>query len=56
MDLRLVRKAWRAKQRLQRSIVGWVTKIYYFVHLRVSQGTLSRWSSVFAVVSTLGWL
>jgi hypothetical protein len=33
-----------AKQRSQRSLVGWVIKIYYLELLRVSQGTLSRWS------------
>jgi hypothetical protein len=37
--------AWHAiaeaKQRSQRSVIGWVTKIYY---LNASEGTLSRWS------------
>jgi hypothetical protein len=33
-----------AKQRSQRPIIGWVTKINYFELLRVSEGTLSRWS------------
>jgi hypothetical protein len=26
------------------SVIGWVTKIYYLELLRVSEGTLSRWS------------
>jgi hypothetical protein len=30
-----------AKHRSQRTVLGWVTKIYY---LRASEGTLSRWS------------
>jgi hypothetical protein len=42
------RCAWRviteAKQRTQRSVIGWVTKIYYLGLLRASEGTLSRWS------------
>jgi hypothetical protein len=46
MDLRSVR--WRviaeAKQRSQRSVIGWLTKICYLVVLRASEGTLSRWS------------
>jgi hypothetical protein len=33
-----------AKQRSQRSVIGQVTKIYYFELLRASEGTLSRWS------------
>jgi hypothetical protein len=33
-----------AKQRSQRSVIGWVTKIYYLKLLRASEGTLSRWS------------
>jgi hypothetical protein len=33
-----------AKQRTQRSVIGWVTKIYYLELLRASEGTLSRWS------------
>jgi hypothetical protein len=33
-----------AKQRCQRSVIGWVTKIYYLELLRALQGTLSRWS------------
>jgi hypothetical protein len=32
------------KQRSQRSVIGWVTKIYYLELLRASEGTLSRWS------------
>jgi hypothetical protein len=32
-----------AKQCPQRSITGWVTKIYYLELLRASEGTLSRW-------------
>jgi hypothetical protein len=33
-----------AKQRSQKSVIGWVTKIYYLELLRASEGTLSRWS------------
>jgi hypothetical protein len=33
-----------AKQRSQRSVIGWVTKIYYLELLRASEGTLRRWS------------
>jgi hypothetical protein len=33
-----------AKQRSQRSAIGWVTKIYYLELLRASEDTLSRWS------------
>jgi uncharacterized membrane protein len=33
-----------AKQHSQRSVIRWVTKIYYLEILRVSGGTLSRWS------------
>jgi hypothetical protein len=33
-----------AKQLQQRSVIGWVTKIYYLELLRVSEGTLNRWS------------
>jgi hypothetical protein len=33
-----------AKQRSQRSVIGWVTKIYYLELLRAFEGTLSRWS------------
>jgi hypothetical protein len=33
-----------AKQRSQRSVIGWVTKIYYLELLLASEGTLSRWS------------
>jgi hypothetical protein len=33
-----------AKQRSQKSIIGWVIKIYYRELLRASEGTLSRWS------------
>jgi hypothetical protein len=40
--------AWRAiaeaKQRSQRSVIRWVTKIYYLELLRASEGTLNRWS------------
>jgi hypothetical protein len=32
------------KQRFQRSVIGWVTKIYYLEFLRASEGTISRWS------------
>jgi hypothetical protein len=39
---------WRAiaeaKQRSQRSVIGWVTKIYYLELLRASEGMLNRWS------------
>jgi hypothetical protein len=31
-----------AKQRSQKSVIGWVTKIYYLELLRASKGTLSR--------------
>jgi hypothetical protein len=33
-----------AKQRSQRSVIRWVTRIYYLEILRVLEGTLSRWS------------
>jgi hypothetical protein len=33
-----------AKQRSQRSVIGWVTKIYYLELLHASEGMLSRWS------------
>jgi hypothetical protein len=33
-----------AKQRSQRSVIGWVTKIYYLELLRALKGTLSCWS------------
>jgi hypothetical protein len=33
-----------AKGRSQRSVIGWVTTIYYLELLRASEGTLSRWS------------
>jgi hypothetical protein len=33
-----------AKQRSQLSVTVWVTKIYYFEHLRASEGTVSCWS------------
>jgi hypothetical protein len=33
-----------APQRSQRSVIGWVTKIFYLELLRASGGTLSRWS------------
>jgi hypothetical protein len=32
------------KQCSQRSVIGWVTKIYYLQLLRASEGMLSRWS------------
>jgi hypothetical protein len=32
-----------AKQRSQKSVLGWVTKIFYLELLRASEGTLSRW-------------
>jgi hypothetical protein len=31
----------KAKQSLQRLVIGWVTKIYYLELLRASEGTLS---------------
>jgi hypothetical protein len=38
--------AWRSivdtKQPSQRSVIAWVTKIYYLEFLRASEGTLSR--------------
>jgi hypothetical protein len=36
-----------AKQCSQRSVIGWVTKIYYLELLRASEGTLSRWSRMY---------
>jgi hypothetical protein len=33
-----------AKKCSQRSVIGWVTKIYYLQLLRASGGTLCRWS------------
>jgi hypothetical protein len=39
--LRLALNA-EAKQPSQRSVIGWVTKIYYLELLRASEGTLSR--------------
>jgi hypothetical protein len=36
-----------AKQRSQRSVIGWVAKIYYLELLRVSKGTLSRLSLLY---------
>jgi hypothetical protein len=33
-----------AKQHSQRSVMGWVTKIYYLELLRASESKLSRWS------------
>jgi hypothetical protein len=35
-----------AKQHSQRSVIGWVTKIYYLELLRASKGTLRRWSQL----------
>jgi hypothetical protein len=32
------------KQRPQKSVIGWVTKIYFLELLRAAEGTLSRWS------------
>jgi hypothetical protein len=34
----------QAEQRLQRPVIGWVTKIYYLKLLRASEGTLNCWS------------
>jgi hypothetical protein len=34
----------KAKQLSYRSVIGWVTKIYYHELLRASEGTLSCWS------------
>jgi hypothetical protein len=31
-----------AKQRLQRPVLGWVTKVYYLELLRAMEGTVSR--------------
>jgi hypothetical protein len=40
--------AWRAiaeaKQRSQRSVIGWVKNLYYLELLRASESMLSRWS------------
>jgi hypothetical protein len=41
--IRAIRAIAEAKQCSQWSVVGWVTKIYY-LELRTSAGTLSRWS------------
>jgi hypothetical protein len=41
---RVSRAIVEAKQRSQRSVLGWVAKIYYLKLLRASEGTLSRWS------------
>jgi hypothetical protein len=42
--------AWRtiaeAKRRSQRSVIGWVTKVYYLELLRASVSTLSCWSQL----------
>jgi hypothetical protein len=35
-----------AKQRSQRQVFGWVTKIYYLELLRASESTLSCWSQL----------
>jgi hypothetical protein len=32
-----------AKQRSQRSVIRWVSNIYYLELLRASEGTLTRW-------------
>jgi hypothetical protein len=32
------------KERSHRSVIGWVTKIYYLELLRASEDTLSCWS------------
>jgi hypothetical protein len=37
-------KHMEPKQRSQRSVIGWVTKIYYIELLRASEGTLKHWS------------
>jgi hypothetical protein len=42
----MARAIAEAKQRSQRSAIGWVTKIYYLGLLRASEGTLSRWSQL----------
>jgi hypothetical protein len=45
MASRSVRSAIvEAKQRFQRSVIGWVTQIYNLELLRASEGMLSRWS------------
>jgi hypothetical protein len=35
------------KQRSQKSVIGWVTKINYLELLRASEGTLSRWFQLY---------
>jgi hypothetical protein len=40
----VLRAIAEAKQCFQRSVIGWVTRIYYLELLRASEGTLSRWS------------
>jgi hypothetical protein len=35
-----------AEVKQRRSVIGWVTKIYYLEFLRASEGVLSRWSRV----------
>jgi hypothetical protein len=42
--VRALRAIAEAKQRSQRPVIGWVTKIYYLELLRASEGTLSNWS------------
>jgi hypothetical protein len=44
MAPRSVRAIAKAKKRSQRSVIGWVTKIYYLELLRASEDTLRRWS------------
>jgi hypothetical protein len=40
------------KQRSQRPVIGWMTKIYYLELLRASEATLSQSQLHFAVVNT----
>jgi hypothetical protein len=43
MALRLQRSS-KSKQRSQRPVIAWVTKIYYLELHRALEGTLRRWS------------
>jgi hypothetical protein len=42
-----------AKQRSQRSVLGWVIQTYYLELLRALEGTLSRWSRLHLQSSAL---
>jgi hypothetical protein len=50
MTPRLVHSACdcKVKQRSHKTIIGWVTKVYYLEFLRASEGTLSRLSQLLA--------